>query len=215
MFASISQIPPAHLLIVTPDGRRQHRYWDFSYAALVLEPILVFMLVLPKHHPPKWLLAFGAMGLHCGIIATLRVPYANAFCLFGQVLVMRDEIMGFFGVGTAQAEPDTAPPRIDLAGKLALALVIMLTLAMIGDALPWWVEPGNLKPTSWPGRRHARSWAGRGGLAHRPERRDELEKRGRRWQPVLRAAMGAGDRAALPAVRLDRRRELYGPLCDP
>lgn len=116
----------------------------FNYVALLLEPVLIFLVVLPRNHPLKWLLVAGAAGLHVGICLTLRIPYANAICLSGLVLVLRDEGMGWLRSPTANHIRPPASPRIDRSGKLACALVTLLALTMLGDTLPWWIEPGSL-----------------------------------------------------------------------
>ncbi len=122
----------------------------FNYAGLVLEPILALVVVLPKRHPLKWLLVAGALGFHGGIILTLRIPYANSACLFGLVLVVRDEIMDFLRSPVASLESRPPTLRLDGPGKLAFTLVILLTLAMIGDTLPWWVLPAGLSRQAGP-----------------------------------------------------------------
>jgi hypothetical protein len=115
-----------------------------NYGVLVVEPLLALMVILPKNHPLKWALVLSAIGLHSAIILTLRIPYANFVCLFGLVVVLRGELMAGLHQYRTGVEKFQQRKDLDLLGKLSLLLVIMLTLAMIGDALPWWRLPSGL-----------------------------------------------------------------------
>jgi hypothetical protein len=122
----------------------------FNYAALVVEPLLALVVILPRHHPLKWFLVACAAGLHGGIILTLRIPYANAIFLCSFVLILRDELMALLR-GPVRSRPSHPPlMRLDWPGRLGFVLVMMLTLAMIGDILPWWIEPSGLSRQAGP-----------------------------------------------------------------
>lgn len=121
-----------------------------NYGVLVVEPLLALMVILPKHHPLKWALVLSAVGLHGGIIFTLGISYANFACLFGLVIVLRGELMAGLHQYGAGVEQSHRTAGLDLPGKLSLVLVVMLALAMIGDALPWWRLPSGLSRKTAP-----------------------------------------------------------------
>ena len=102
-----------------------------NYGALVVEPALPVLLLLRRGHPLKWLGLAAQLSFHLGIIATLRIPYANVALMATAVLFFRDEIMsGIFG----RREVVPLPPQVahrDWSGRLALALLICLSLAMM------------------------------------------------------------------------------------
>jgi hypothetical protein len=98
------------------------------------------MFILPTNHRIKWALLPLMIGFHAGIIATMRVPYANIACIAAAVVVFREEIMGFIGARMS--------PRRGIAQSggicpvASLAFVTVLTLAMMGEAaVPSWRGP--------------------------------------------------------------------------
>ncbi len=109
-----------------------------SYLALIVEPLLALAIVLPTNHWLKWVLLAALFGFHGGIIAMLKIPYANVACIAAAVLIARDEIMLRLRrpVGSGARR---GPARLDLAGKASLAFVTVLTLAMLAEATvpPW------------------------------------------------------------------------------
>ncbi len=109
-----------------------------NYAALVVEPLLPVLLLMRRGHPLKWLGLAAQLGFHLGIIATLRIPFANVALMATAVLFFRDEMMaGVFGA--SDTKPCIRPQvlhrpqavRRDWGGRLAVVLVICLTLAMM------------------------------------------------------------------------------------
>jgi len=101
-----------------------------TYAALVIEPLLPVVLLLRPGHPLKWLGLACMLALHLGIIATLRIPFANIACLAGGVLFFRDEIMRWV-LGSQQTTVELArAPRADRGGRVAVTLLIVLSIAM-------------------------------------------------------------------------------------
>ncbi len=137
-----------------------------SYVALVSEPLIPVMFYLRRHHPLKYAHLALFLGLHLGILATLKVPYANVACLAALVLIFREELMGWV-VGSGETalvptggrtrEPQrirrrhlspagprspAATARIGTTGKLSVVFVAVLTLATLGEAtLPEWRVP--------------------------------------------------------------------------
>lgn len=91
-----------------------------TYGALIIEPFLALMFVLPASSVAKWFIVISAVGFHLGIIATLKIPFAN-FSMLGAIpIVLHDEIMrGVF------ERPD---PRAIGAGGLGVADVVALVL---------------------------------------------------------------------------------------
>ena len=70
----------------------QHLLWlqVGTYVALVIEPLIPWLLTRRRGHPLKWLGLLAQLGFHLGIVATLRVPFAN-LGLASAVLLFRAE----------------------------------------------------------------------------------------------------------------------------
>ena len=111
-----------------------------NHSALVLEPLLPLAFVLPNNHPLKWSLGAALIGFHAGIIATMKIPFANIACITASVLVFRNEIMAWLRRSSASSSPaNRAAGVFDLPAKLASLLVGWLGLAMLSEALrPMW-----------------------------------------------------------------------------
>lgn len=95
-----------------------------TWAALVIEVPLALLYVLPVS--AKWLkrgLLLAALGLHVGIIATMRLPLANLGCLAALLVAFRWEVVGRMPVPAAPSAP------LGWQGKAAIALVSLMTLA--------------------------------------------------------------------------------------
>ena len=103
-----------------------------TYLALGVELLLPFLLTRRPGHPLKWLGLLLQLGFHLGIIATLRVPFANLALMATAILFFRVEIMRALARRWQQC-PVTLrqAPRVDRAGRVALLLVGVLTLAMM------------------------------------------------------------------------------------
>jgi hypothetical protein len=111
-----------------------------NWGAMILEPLLPVMLVLPPKHRMKWALLAGCVGFHLGIVGTMRIPYANLACLAAAPIVFRHEIMGWLG----QIRPMYLQPQILRCWytRSAIAFVTVLVLAMAGEAsVPSWRSP--------------------------------------------------------------------------
>lgn len=110
-----------------------------NYTALVIEPLFPLALVLRTNHPLKWALFLRMLGFHAGIIATLKIPYANLACLAAGAVVFRDELMGAIvgRRGAPPAQPQAA--RRGWAGAAALALLLLVAVATLGEVMtpPW------------------------------------------------------------------------------
>jgi hypothetical protein len=127
---AILRLPIAHM----PEfWRPEHLPWlrVANYGALVIEPALPALLLLRRGHPLKWFGLAAQLSFHLGIIATLRIPYANIALMATAVLFFRDELMsGVFG-GRKSPPRRLRTPLRDWGGHLALAFLICLTLAMM------------------------------------------------------------------------------------
>ncbi len=106
-----------------------------SYVALAAEPLFVLLLVLKPGSPLKWLVVALLIVFHAGIIATLKIPFANFACLSGVVLWCRHEIMALAGIRT---RPE-GKGRITGRGVAAAVVTCVLGLQAILDfAKPQW-----------------------------------------------------------------------------
>ncbi len=102
-----------------------------NYLALIIEPLLPILLTRSCGHPLKWLGLLGQVGFHLGILVTLRIPFANLALMATAVLFFRNEIM--YGWFRSEIDPHTPamPRHSGWAGRLALAFLLLLTLAMM------------------------------------------------------------------------------------
>ena len=106
-----------------------------SYVALAAEPLFVLLLFLRPGHPVKWPVIALLIVFHAGIIATLKIPFANFACLAGIVLWCRHEIMAIAGVRTPRMDSG----RITWCGAAALVVTCLLGLQAVLDfAKPHW-----------------------------------------------------------------------------
>jgi hypothetical protein len=120
-----------------------------NYCALVLEPLIPLIFILPNGHRAKYWLLLGLLGFHLGAVATLRIPFANLACLAAMIIPFGGELMDRLRKKERLA-PQRPPPsqtsrdpsRIGLSGALALVFVTVLTLAMLTSVvLPRWRAP--------------------------------------------------------------------------
>lgn len=119
-----------------------------DYSTLVLEPLFPVMFLLPVNHRLKWALLVAMIAFHAGIVATMRIPYANLACLAAAVIIFREEIMCRIPRTTIVSMRVASPPR-DVCATASLAFVTLLSLAMVGDAsVPAWRSPTREARTS-------------------------------------------------------------------
>lgn len=99
-----------------------------NYATMVIEPLLPFLVLLPRNHPVKWVGGAVWFGLHTGIASLLGIPYANIGQILALILVFQGEIGDRLRQGApAHRETDFAE---NSAGKVATAYLIAFALAM-------------------------------------------------------------------------------------
>ena len=110
-----------------------------NYGALLLETVVPLGLLLPAGHPLKRVMGAGLLSFHLGIVATLKIPFANLACIAALALVFRDEIMAFIRSRIPDAEPDAMVPSLDVRAWLSIGLVTTIAAAMLVDAVrPRW-----------------------------------------------------------------------------
>jgi hypothetical protein len=101
-----------------------------TYAALVTEPFYPLIFVLPAGSLLKWLVLTAVVGFHLGIIATLKIPFANLAMVGAIPIVLHEEIMGaLFG----RAVPSAATRMLPVLGvaELVAALLVGALIAML------------------------------------------------------------------------------------
>ncbi len=139
-----------------------------DYTTLILEPAFPLMFVLRRNHPLKWGLLIMMIGFHVGIVATMKVPYANIACLAAIVVIFRDEIMMLLTRGRTLRQIQICSPATRLCTAGSLSFVTVLTLAMIGEAaVPAWRGPNRAEEANVARGRTARH-AGFLGSQHNP-----------------------------------------------
>ena len=112
-----------------------------TWAALILEPLLALIFVLPPGSALKWLLVAGAIVFHLGIALTLKIPYSNSAMLAAIPLALAPEIMqGWLGAPTLEGAVATAANAAAAnagpgpAGWIALALVALIVIQVVWEA---------------------------------------------------------------------------------
>ncbi len=106
-----------------------------SYVALAAEPLFVLLLFLQPGRPVKWMVIALLFVFHGGIIATLKIPYANFACLAGVVLWCRHEIMNAIGMRTAPEGKGS----VTVLGVAAAVVTCALGMQAVLDfAKPQW-----------------------------------------------------------------------------
>ena len=124
-----------------------------NYAALVLEPLFGLVFVLPSHSLGKWFLAGCAVVFHLGIVATLKIPYANLLMLGALPVAFGPEIASATAGSPAPTGPPTAPFPVALDPAAVVALVLVAALV----AMCAWEAAAQWRPVSKP--YSARGWA--------------------------------------------------------
>ena len=121
----------------TPDFWGLRHRWILrvgNYWALIVEPLLALMYVLPFNSAAKWLVVASAAGFHLGIIASLKIPFAN-FCMLGALpIVLGPEIMQL-GLGQPRLLGDGAPAGLSPTDIVAMSLVATLTLMVVWEVV--------------------------------------------------------------------------------
>jgi len=125
-----------------------------NYSAMVLEPLIPLMLILPAKNRLKWALFAGCVAFHLGIVATMMIPYANLACIAAGPIIFRHEIMAWLGTSLHESRDNRTPAELCWCTRSALAFVVVLVLAMATEArVPSWRFPSRqetMAPTAQP-----------------------------------------------------------------
>jgi hypothetical protein len=105
-----------------------------NYWALMIEPFLALMFVLPFNSFAKWSVVLCAAAFHLMIIATLKIPFANLAMLGAIPIVMGPEIMQI-GLGQPPLLRGEAGTELSPPDMVALALVVTLTLMIVWEVV--------------------------------------------------------------------------------
>jgi hypothetical protein len=139
-----------------------------DYTTLILEPAFPLMFLLRRNHPVKWGLLVMMVGFHLGIIATMKVPYANIACLAAIPVIFREELMMFINRGRRVVTRHIQPLSARVCAVGSVSFVTVLTLAMMGEAaVPAWRGPNRVEEAAVARNRTTRH-AGFLGSQHNP-----------------------------------------------
>lgn len=109
-----------------------------NYAALLVETLFPFLFVMLRGRTPRLLLLASAVAFHAGMLATLRIPFANLACISAAVVLFGKELMER---PRRDAASSSSPIKSSLgfAGVASLLFVSCLTLAMLSSVwMPEW-----------------------------------------------------------------------------
>lgn len=101
-----------------------------NYLALIVEPLLPILLLCRPGHALKWCGLLGQIGFHLGILLTLRIPFVNLGLLGTALLFFRAEILHWLQRHEAQPVVLSQAPRLERTGWLAVAFLLVLSLAV-------------------------------------------------------------------------------------
>jgi len=101
-----------------------------NYLALVIEPLIPILLLCRRGHALKWCGLLCQCGFHLGILLTMRVPFANLGLLGTALLFFRAEILHWLQRPEASPVVLHQAPRLNRTGKLAVAFLLVLSLAV-------------------------------------------------------------------------------------
>lgn len=105
-----------------------------NYWALIMEPLLALMFVLPFNSVAKWFVVVSAGVFHLGIIATLKIPFANFAMLGALPIALGPEIMQL-GLGQPRLPGGGAPTALSPTDIIAMALVTTLILMVAWEVV--------------------------------------------------------------------------------
>jgi hypothetical protein len=113
-----------------------------DYMTLALEPLFPLMFILRTNSRLKWALLPAMIGFHVGIIATMKVPFANVACLAAIAIIFRKEIMLAIQRRRTVACYPTTSFGSGFCAAGSIVFVTVLTMAMMGEAaVPAWRGP--------------------------------------------------------------------------
>ena len=105
-----------------------------NYWALIVEPLLALMFVLPFNSVAKWSVVVSAAAFHIGIIATLKIPFANLSMLAALPIVLSPEIMEL-ALQQPRLPGGGSPTELSPTDIAAMALVTSLILMVAWEVI--------------------------------------------------------------------------------
>ena len=123
--------------ILKMDIARAPDFWELrhhgilrlcNYWALIMEPLLPLMFVLPFNSASKWFVLVSAGVFHLGIIATLKIPFANFAMLGALPIALGPEIMQ---LGLGQPRLLASGPQTGLSPTEIVAMALVTTLLLM------------------------------------------------------------------------------------
>jgi hypothetical protein len=105
-----------------------------NYLVLALEPLFPLMFLLPTNAWAKWLLLAGLLGFHVGILATMKIPYANLAMVGATVIIFGNELMQALLDVLPLPVAAPLPAALAFSEMVALFLVACLTLMLVWQA---------------------------------------------------------------------------------
>lgn len=99
-----------------------------NYWALIMEPLFALMFVLPFNSAAKWFVVVSAVAFHFGIIATLKIPFANLAMLGAIPIALGPEIMQ---LGLRQPPLPAGGGSTGLSPTEFVAMALVSTLALM------------------------------------------------------------------------------------
>lgn len=113
-------------------GPQHHPFLQgLTYLTLVLEPLMPVLLLQRPWHPLKWCGLLVQVVFHVGILATLRVPFANLGLLASALLFFRHELMETLTRRRPSLPALRQEKRLGWRGRLIWAWLGLLLLAML------------------------------------------------------------------------------------
>jgi hypothetical protein len=104
-----------------------------NYMVLVGEPIFPLVFLLPTNSPLKWMFLVGIVGFHLGIVATMKIPFANLIMASATIIAFRDEFMQLI-FDKPSLIPIQSAGRFELTDMMALFLITCLILMLLWKA---------------------------------------------------------------------------------
>jgi hypothetical protein len=104
--------------------------WLGNHFTLIFEPLVPFLLLLPKGHPLKYFLGLAQIGLHVAIPLTIGVPYANFALILGMILEFHGELNDLFRRKAGETGPTQLLPWTPAKGTRGLARLYLIVLAL-------------------------------------------------------------------------------------
>lgn len=113
----------------------------FGWASMIVEPLLVLAVILPKHHRVKYALLAGALALHLGIALTLDLVFANVGCLVLAILVFHEELADLIDRDAPMPPASVRAPWTWRERVASLAVALLFVAMGCATLQPQWRQP--------------------------------------------------------------------------